>query len=74
MNAISAHTRARAKSVYPGKVAIRHAKEAAEAMGIDPGGLEICPDGTIRIFDRKAIPTAAPKDEFEEWLQAGKLG
>ena len=74
MNALSSTPRARAKSIYPGKVAIRHAKEAAEAMGIDPGGLEICPDGTIRIFDRKAIPTAAPKDEFEEWLQAGKLG
>jgi hypothetical protein len=66
--------RRRAKAVYPGKVAIRHAREAAESMGIDPGGLEIRPDGTIRIFDRAAISTASPKDEFEEWLQAGKLG
>ncbi|MEC3912170.1 hypothetical protein U5A82_17325 [Sphingobium sp. CR2-8] len=75
---MNAHTvpaaRRRGKAVYPGKVAIRHAKEAAEAMGINPGGLEICPDGTIRIFDRAAIPTAAPKDEFDEWLQSGKLG
>ncbi|ETI62990.1 hypothetical protein C100_14845 [Sphingobium sp. C100] len=66
--------RQRQKADYPGKVAIRHAREAAEAMGINPGGLEICPDGTIRIFDRAAIPAAAPKDEFEEWLQSGKLG
>ncbi|MFZ2995918.1 hypothetical protein [Sphingobium sp.] len=72
MNAHSA--RRREKAVYPGKVAIRHAQEAAEAMGIKPAGLEICPDGTIRIFDRASIPTAAPKDEFEEWLQSGRLG
>lgn len=72
---MNAHTpRRREKSVYPGKVAIRHAKEAAVEMGIDPGGLEICPDGTIRIFDRAAIPNAAPKDEFDEWLASGKLG
>lgn len=70
----SPNRRRREKAIYPGKVAIRHAKEAAEAMGINPGGLEICPDGTIRIFDRAAIPTAAPMDEFDEWLQSGKLG
>ncbi len=75
MNAQSTHGRQRrAKAAYPGKVAIRHAKEAAEAMGIKPAGLEICPDGTIRIFDRASIPEAAPKDEFEEWLQSGRLG
>lgn len=69
----TAHRR-REKAIYPGKVAIRHAKEAALEMGIDPAGLEICPDGTIRIFDRAALPTAAPKDEFDEWLQSGRLG
>lgn len=76
MNALATprKRRARAKADYPGKVAIRHAKEAAIEMGINPGGLEICPDGTIRIFDRASIPTAAPKDEFEEWLQSGRLG
>lgn len=74
MNAHSPRKQRRPKASYAGKVAIRHAKEAAIAMGIDPGGLEISPDGTIRIFDRAAIPTAAPKDEFEEWLQSGKLG
>ncbi len=62
------------KATYPGKVAIRHAQEAARAMGIVPAGLEICPDGTIRIFDRASLPSAAPKDEFEEWLHSGKLG
>lgn len=75
MNALATSPRRRReRAIYPGKVAIRHAKEAALEMGIDPAGLEICPDGTIRIFDRAALPTAAPKDEFDEWLQSGRLG
>ncbi len=60
------------KAYRPGKVAIRHAKALAAELGIDPAGLEICPDGTIRIFDRRTMPEP-PKDEFEEWLQSGKL-
>lgn len=57
---------------YPGKVAIRHAAEAAIAIGIDPAGLEIAPGGVIRILDRSAI-LPEPKDEFEQWDAAGKL-
>jgi glutathione synthase/RimK-type ligase-like ATP-grasp enzyme len=70
---MNAHARVRGKPVYPGKVAIRHAVEAAKACGLDVVGIDISPDGTIRILDRSAIPDK-PKDEFEEWLQAGKLG
>lgn len=51
---------------YPGKVAIRRAMEAARANGIDVGGVEVSPDGSIRIIDMRAIPKQ-PVDEFERW-------
>lgn len=70
---MNAHARVQGKPSYPGKVAIRHAVEAARALGLDVAGFEVSPNGTIRVLDRAAIP-AEPKDEFEEWLAAGKLG
>lgn len=51
---------------YPGKVAIRRAIEAARSNGIDVGGVEVSPDGSIRIIDMRAIPKQ-PVDEFERW-------
>lgn len=56
-------TRAR----YATKAAIKRATEAARASGITPGGVELAPDGTIRI-----IPAAAqPRDAWAQW--EGKL-
>jgi len=54
-----------ARPRYPGKVAIRHAIEAARACGLDPAGVEVCPDGTIRIVEARALPQKA--DLFDEW-------
>lgn len=58
--------------IYPGKVAIRHAGQAARALGLTIGGIEIVPDGTIRVLAQGAT-SSQPKDEFAEWLAAGKL-
>lgn len=63
----------RAPNPYPGKVAIKRAVEAARAAGLDVAGFDILPNGTIKVFDRTII-AAQPKDEFEEWEAAGKLG
>lgn len=50
---------------YPGKVAIRHAMDAARASGLDPAGIEVCPDGTIRIVEARAV--AKKDDLFDQW-------
>lgn len=47
---------------YAGKVAIRHAVESARAAGIAIGGLELGPDGTIRLFDQATAIALAAKD------------
>lgn len=59
------------KPVYPGKVAIRRAVEAARAAGLDPAGVEALPDGTIRIVEARAIPQKGTL--FDELEGAGKL-
>jgi hypothetical protein len=64
--------KAKSKAAYPGKVPIRHAVEAARALGVDIGGIEISASGTIRVLDR-GMAASQPKDEFEQWLQAGRL-
>lgn len=51
------------KPVYPGKVAIRHAMQAAKDCGLDPVGFEVSPDGTIRIFDKATMPAVKPEKE-----------
>lgn len=61
-----------AKPAYPGKVAIRHAIEAARAGGLDVAGVEVAPDGTIRILEARAMPTE-PTSLFDELKAAGKL-
>lgn len=75
--ATSAQQRApRPKAAYPGKVAIRHAIEAARDSGIDPRGFQLCPDGSILIFDRAALPVPQPaKDEsiFDKLEREGKI-
>ena len=57
---------------YPGKVAIRHAVEAARELGLDVAGFEVSPDGRIKILDARAVPKAAD-DEFDRLEKAGLL-
>lgn len=63
---------ARPKPAYPGKVAIRHAIEAARACGLDVAGIEVAPDGTIRIVEARALPRAA-ESEFERMERMGLI-
>jgi hypothetical protein len=60
------------KPVYPGKVAIRHAIQAARANGIDVAGFEVLPDGTIRIMDARAVPTQ-PTSLFDQLEASGEI-
>lgn len=69
MNASSKLKGARA---YPGKVAIRHAVEAARALGLDVAGFEVSPDGTIRVIEARAIP-ARPDNLFDKLEAEGKI-
>lgn len=58
-----------ARARYATKASIARAMAVARACGIDPGGLELAPDGTIRI-----IPASArPLDLFEQLEAQGKL-
>lgn len=56
-----------ARARYATKAAIKRATEAARACGIIPGGVELAPDGTIRIIPA----TARPADSWAQW--EGKL-
>lgn len=60
------------RPTYAGKVAIRHAIEAAKAVGIDVAGIELSPDGHIRITEARAAPIA-PGSLFDRLEAAGKL-
>jgi len=57
---------------YPGKVAIRHVVEAAKAAGLDVGGIEVSPDGTIRVLEGRNIPKPA-ESLFDQLEAAGKI-
>ena len=50
------------RSRYATKAAIKRATEAARACGMNPGGFELAPDGTIRI-----LPTLKTGDAWAEW-------
>jgi hypothetical protein len=50
-------------AAYPRKADITRAVDAAKACGIDVAGLEVSPDGAIKIVEARAL--ARPQDEFE---------
>lgn len=58
---------------YPTKAKVLAAIDMAKEAGLDVAGFEVKPDGTIKVLSAAAFP-AAPRDEFEAWEQAGKLG
>lgn len=57
---------------YPTDRAIQHVVKAAGKAGIDAAGVEVSPDGTIRVLDARLAPRP-PADLFEQLEQAGKL-
>ena len=60
------------KPIYAGKVALRHAIEVAKAVGLDVGGFELSPDGTIRILEARSVPKPAAS-LFDRLDAAGQL-
>lgn len=54
-----------ARRAYPRKVEIARAVEAAKACGIDVAGIEISPQGHIRLVEARAIPK--PENDFDRW-------
>lgn len=50
---------------YPRKVEITRAVTAAKACGIDVAGVEISPEGHIRLLEARAIPQ--PQNDFDLW-------
>ncbi len=47
---------------YAGKVASKRAIDIARSCGIDVGGVELRPDGTIAVFDSRTAIAIASKD------------
>lgn len=51
---------------YPRKAEIERTVAAAKACGLDVAGVEVSPDGTIRIMEARAV-SAPPANEFERF-------
>jgi len=56
---------ASAQRLYPRKIEITRAVEAAKACGLDVAGIEITAGGGIRIVEARAIPKA--ENDFDRW-------
>jgi hypothetical protein len=59
------------KRLYPRKAEIARAVEAAKACGIDVGGIEISPDGWIRVLGVGRL--SGTHGEYDKWDKAGLL-
>lgn len=54
---------------YPRKAEIERAVTAARACGLDVAGVEVCPNGIIRILESRAVPdTANDFDRYADQL------
>ncbi|HVQ09559.1 MAG TPA: hypothetical protein VMS43_14095 [Allosphingosinicella sp.] len=60
------------KAAYPSQAVIDRTVAAARKAGLDPAGLEVLRDGTIRIVEARAMPQQ-PASLFDELEAAGKL-
>jgi hypothetical protein len=60
------------KPTYAGAVAIKKTIDAARKAGLDVGGIEVAPDGTIRIMEARAMPKPA-ENLFDQLEAEGKL-
>lgn len=56
---------AETKATYPRRSVIERAIAAAKASGIKVGGLEVDPDGTVRILSERASPTDSAYDRWK---------
>lgn len=61
-----------AAKLYPSQAAIERALRAARAGGLDVGGFEASPDGTIRVLEARLMPKA-DEDLFDQLDRKGLL-
>lgn len=54
-----------ARRAYPRKVEIMRLVAAAREGGLDVAGIEISPEGHIRLLEARAIPQ--PQNDFDRW-------
>ena len=60
------------KYAYASSAVVRRAISAVKATGMTIGGVELLPDGTIRLVPVEA-PRGEPANEFDKWDAAGQL-
>lgn len=59
---------------YASRVAIRRACDAARENGIEPGALEISPDGRIKVTGKQLVPTEGRAENlYDRMKREGKL-
>jgi len=63
---------AQARIRYPSKAAIDRTIAAARGAGLDIAGIEVGPDGSIRLVEARAVPKKN-MDEFERLEAQGLL-
>lgn len=51
---------------YPDDARVRALIRLAREEGLDPGGVEVSPDGTVRVLPKPA----APRDAAKAWLDS----
>ena len=55
-----------ARKSYPTKATIERVVAAARASGIDVAGIEVFPDGHLRVVDTRTADKA-PANDFDRW-------
>lgn len=60
------------RRIYPRKVEITRMIAAAKAAGLDVAGIEVSPDGSIKLIEARAMPSKA-MTEFERMEAAGLI-
>jgi hypothetical protein len=65
---MNAHSKIKAR--YPTKAKIAGLIQIARAAGIDVAGIEVSPDGVIRVMEARAIPADKPSlfEQLEDQL------
>ncbi|RIA37509.1 hypothetical protein DFR49_3394 [Hephaestia caeni] len=59
----------RIKPAYANKAKIRNLVETARELGLDVAGIEVSPDGSIRVVEARAIPRPTSLfDQLEDQL------
>ena len=59
--------RTRAKRAYPTPAQIAKVVQGARDAGVNVVGVEVTPDGSIRVSDIVSPQAKAPTDEFLNW-------